>query len=442
MRLAICRREYTFFWTTLLFILSFSLPFTHSAEVHPWIHHHRLKRVAPTSFNPTPVNKVLAIVDQGNPSGVSAVSDPALSIPFTTPTLLPSLFTSISVAVPSPTSVATSSSSSSPSPPEPTLTSTSTSTPPTTHAESTSTPPSTAATPSISSTPTTTTSSSTVASTSSSPPVAIVPNASPSPTATTFIAGAGNSSPESFTSASTGPSPTSTKSSSGFFSSTGAVAGTFTVVGLVGVAGVIGVGMLVARRRHSSGSEEDMEYLDKGSEPSVDPPMREMGAHSPPIVEDESMTDAGHYAGPPMPLTTPPVVYYSDYDYSGADTQAYPVANPQYGYTVSGVQGYTQGYPAVYAQDYATHNMYSPQDYGVTFTPQAAHVDSGMPNPDEFTDVELDPAPVSSTAAAIPSALRPSVRSTPTPPHQPADPHYSIDSFYTGIVIDTPGEAL
>jgi len=198
--------------------------------------------------------------------------------------------------------------------------------------------------------------------------------------------------------------------------------------------------MLVARRR-SIRHEEDMEFLDKGP---MEPPMREMGVHSPPPVEDDSMTDAGHYAGAPMPLATPPAAYYPDYEYSGAHTQGYPAVNQHQGYAIPGGEGYAQEYPAVYIQDYTTHDTYSPQDYGITYPPRAADVGSGLPNPYEFTDVELGPASVSSTraTAAVPSAT---TGLSPTSPHQPENPHYSIDSFYTGIVVDrppSPGQAL
>ncbi|KAF9247385.1 hypothetical protein BU15DRAFT_58209 [Melanogaster broomeanus] len=329
----------------------------------------------------------------------------------------------------------TPSSSSTLSTPSPSPTSTPTRTPPTTgiSAESASNTPLTTATPTTSST--TSTSNWTVASTPSSPSVAVTAQTSPTPAPTIpIVVGSTSTSSATFASVpSITPSATAAQSSSGFFSNVGAVAGTFTVAGLVGVAAVIGGVMVIARRRRRS--------------PGVpsEPPMSEIGHQSPPIIEDETMTDAGHYGGTPMPLAAPPVTYYPDYGYPRAQRSGYSLANEP-GYTVSGGQGYTQGYPAVYVQDYATQNMYGPEDCGISYLPQAAHVDS-MPNPYEFTDVEPDLTPVPSTQATAtvdPSPLRRSANSTPTPPGQPADPHYSIDSFYTGIVVDTstPGQAL
>ncbi|KIJ70141.1 hypothetical protein HYDPIDRAFT_23281 [Hydnomerulius pinastri MD-312] len=479
MRLATCRRETTFFWTTLLFILSFSVGFTESTDTHAWGHRHRHKRATanPSTLSTGGLGSILAVGDQevpnvsppnGVPGGSQSLSMPTMPTSTPSPSVTPLTTPSVSLPTSTQTVVTPNSPSPSSSPPPP----------------KTSATPSTSLTNSASSAPAASTSvgspssSSTVApiptgaTSSSSSPVAFVPQASPSPTPTAADGSSGDSGAGSFTSVSTGPSPTSTQSSSGFFSNTGAVAGTFTAVGLLGVAGVIGVGMLIARRRRSGGYEDDMEYLDKTTNEPVEPPMRQMGAQSPPI-EDDSMTDMGHYGGAPLALTSPPAAYYPDYNYSASQAQGYPASSTQgysgmQGYAASGAQGYSTntqgyavsgaeaynvptthgyagGYPAEYEQEYPAHDMYSPQEYGIAYPPQA-EVNSGMPNPHDFADVELDPAPVSPTQAnlnSVPSALRPSVKSTP--PQSPADTHYSMDSFYAGIMPDTPhspGEAL
>lgn len=205
---------------------------------------------------------------------------------------------------------------------------------------------------------------------------------------------------------------------SSFFTNTGAVAGTFTVVGLVSIAGVIAVALLIIRRRHSRSYEEDMEYLDKSPNRSSDLPMNQV------ISADDGFTsEHGHYTASPM-VASPPTVYYPD--------NAYALHPQAFSPDPSG----SHGYPTGYTQDYAAQHIYSPDDYHIGYPPSTPHIESNMPNPHGFSDVELASTPVPPAQAAPPDVLRPSVKSAQSTPKQWENTRFSVDSFYAGIATD------
>jgi len=193
-----------------------------------------------------------------------------------------------------------------------------------------------------------------------------------------------------------------------FFSDTGAVAGTFTVIGLVGVAGVIGLGMFIAKRRHASQFDDDIEFLEK-TQFAPEPPQQPNYS-----VEDEpTLTEMGHY-GEPMAVAPPPAAYY-----------------PNYGYGTSYVPD---------AQAYYNQGVYPPAHSAAAYTLGYQE----MPNPHRIAEVDLGPTPPEGNDL---SAAQPSVR--PSTPHPVADflvmdDRLSIDSFYTGMgsSTETPGGAL
>ena len=192
------------------------------------------------------------------------------------------------------------------------------------------------------------------------------------------------------------------------------MASTFTVVGLVGIAGVIAVALLIMRRRHSRSYDEDMEYLDRTPDLSHDPPMTQ-------VTSDDGFTsDHGHYGTSPMALASPPAAYYPDHAYA-FHPQAFPASSPP-----------LHGHPAAYTQDYPAQHIYSPDGHNMTYPTSTPRVDSNMPNPHEFADVELDSSP----GPTPPNALRPSVRPSPAIPKQWGNARFSVDSFYAGIATD------
>lgn len=198
---------------------------------------------------------------------------------------------------------------------------------------------------------------------------------------------------------------------------------------------MIAVALLIARRRRSRSYEEDTEFLDKSPDLSADPPITQVTS-----VDDGTTTDHAHYGAPPMAFVTPPAAYYPDHAYA-----LHPQAFSPDVYPPTGPHGYPSPYPLASTQDYAAQHTYSPEDYDIAYPPQASRVGANMPNPYEFTDVELDSAPVPSSQPALPNALRPSIKSTPSAPNQWATPRISVDSFYAGIAKNTPstpGQAL
>ena len=98
-----------------------------------------------------------------------------------------------------------------------------------------------------------------------------------------------------------------------------------------------------------------------------------------------------------------------------------------------------------------THNtilpsISTPQKIMILHTPLRAPIATSIcPTPHSSPDVTLDSPPVRLAQTALPDALRPSVKSTPTTPTQWASTRFSVDSFYSGIVTDipvSPGQAL
>ncbi|KAH7931188.1 hypothetical protein BV22DRAFT_1027424 [Leucogyrophana mollusca] len=282
----------------------------------------------------------------------------------------------------------------------------------------------------------------------------------PAPSALSQSPESANDGIPSMTPIASSPSSTSSNSpsSSSFFSNKGAVAGTFTVVGLVGVAGIIGAGMLIARRRSSSrgGYEDDMEYLEKERGPDMHVPR----SHSP----DGGFTDMDHsgLGHSSSDLQRPPEAHlYPDHgvhmgyahntpmdddpSYYGQDARyspnTYGIEYPPgeaYGAPHQPTEAYRGG-PNPQVEEYGNvTTQFQQAEYGGTFTHQAdAHGE--MSNPHEPYLYPEPPAVAQPAAAAVPSALRPSVKhkSVMNPflqsPEQ-RDPHTSIDSFYGGIV--------
>ena len=152
--------------------------------------------------------------------------------------------------------------------------------------------------------------------------------------------------------------------------------------------------------------------------------------------DDMSSSDHTHYGAPPMSLATIPAVYYPDHAYA-----LHPQAFQAEGFP----QPVPTPYPAGYTQHYPAQYIYSPEDYDIAYPPSGPHSDFNMPNPHSSPDVTLDSPPVRLAQTALPDALRPSVKSTPTTPTQWASTRFSVDSFYSGIVTDipvSPGQAL
>jgi hypothetical protein len=210
--------------------------------------------------------------------------------------------------------------------------------------------------------------------------------------------------------------------SSRFFSNTGAVAGTFTVAGLLGVAGIIGAGMMIARRRISRSYEDDMEYLEKKPEPSLEPSQSQNFV----VGDAEESSDIDHF-GNSMEVTVPPAAHF------------YPQQDLYHGQAANSSDGYEN-------HGYYPQEVYAPHEYGIAYPPMepSAAEDpyggidetyGGMPNP--FDDA----------ASGLPAALRPSVQRSRTlipPPavfHSP-DLHHSIDSFYGSSTGASNGHAM
>lgn len=184
---------------------------------------------------------------------------------------------------------------------------------------------------------------------------------------------------------------------------------------------------MIARRRVSRSYEDDMEYLEKKPEPSVEPSQSQNF-----VVEDaEESPDIDHF-GNSMEVAVLPAAHF----YSQQDVYHGQAANSNEGYE-------TQGY---YPQEvYASHEVYAPHEYGIAYPPTELYAaqdpyggideTGGMPNPFDNDESEL------------PAALRPSVQRTRTlipPPaayHSP-DLHHSIDSFYGSSVGASNGHVM
>ncbi|KAG1783102.1 hypothetical protein EV702DRAFT_1274590 [Suillus placidus] len=423
----------TLLFTTLLFILSFTATFAESANVHGSRAHHAWRRRA--SLDVIARGQVPAYTTTQSlvlPSIPSAVTS-VLSTP-TTPTSFPSI-----LPTPQPPSAPSPSLPSPPADPLTTTSSSSTSTPAsiptsTTDANSAAIPTTSNGTPVSQSTSSQSSSSqpnsSSQSSSSAKPSTSTSTSAAAAVVATTPPAqplGITSVYTGTFTSFATGTTASSTPSStassnSGFFSNTGAVAGTFTVAGLLGVAGIIGVGMLIARRRVSRSYEDDMEYLEKKPEPSVEPSQSQNFV----VGDAEESSDIDHF-GNSMEVTVPPAAHF----YSQQDVYHGQAANSSEGYE-------NQGY---YPQD-----AYAPHEYGIAYPPTEPYaaedpyggIDEaygGMPNP--FDD----------GGSGLPAALRPSVQRTQTviaPPaaYRSPDLHHSIDSFYGSSTGASNGHAM
>lgn len=169
--------------------------------------------------------------------------------------------------------------------------------------------------------------------------------------------------------------------------------------------------MLIARRRASrSPFEDDMEYLEKKPEPSVEPSQSQNFV----VGDAEESSDIDHF-GNSMEVAVPPTAHF----YSQQDVYHGQAANSHEGYE-------NQGY---YPQ-----KTYTPHEYGIAYPPTESYTaedpyggmdetDGGMPNP--FDD----------DGSGLPAALRPSVQRARTlipPPaaYRSPDLHLSIDSFY------------
>lgn len=171
--------------------------------------------------------------------------------------------------------------------------------------------------------------------------------------------------------------------------------------------------MLIARRRMSRKYEDDMEYLEKKPEPSVEP---SQGQNF--VLEDaEESSDFDHF-GNSVEVTVPPAAHaYQQQD-----------AYLTHGQTANMSEGYEN-------QGYYPQQSYAPHEYGIAYPPMEPYaaddayggIDdayAGMPNP--FGEVTSE----------LPAALRPSGQQSRTvnlPPaaYRPQDlPHNSIDSFY------------
>lgn len=179
---------------------------------------------------------------------------------------------------------------------------------------------------------------------------------------------------------------------------------------------------MIARRRLSRSYEDDMEYLEKKPEPSVERSQSQNFV----VGDAEESSDIDHF-GNSMEVTLPPAAHF----YSQQDVYHGEAANSREGYE-------NQGY---YPQD-----VYAPHEYGIAYPPTEPYaaedpyggIDEtceGMPNP--FDDV----------GSGLPAALRPSVQRSrtlippPTAYHSP-DLHHSVDSFYGSSTGASNGHAM
>ncbi|KAG1846799.1 hypothetical protein DFJ58DRAFT_488530 [Suillus subalutaceus] len=437
MRCSHAEHARTLLFTTFLFVLSFTATLAESANVHGFRAHHAWRRRA--SLDVIARDQVPALTTPSVLPSITSALSPTVLITPTTPTSVPSVLPALqSPSVPSPSLPSPSlPSPSPPSPPANPLATTSSSSSSTPASDPTSTSATSAATPTTSNeTPVSHSTSSQSPSSQSSSSSSTKPSTStPTSAAPAVIATAPAAQPLGLTSAYTGTftsfatgttvssTPSSTPSSnSGFFSNTGAVAGTFTVAGLLGVAGIIGTGMMIARRRVSRSYEDDMEYLEKKPEPSVEPSQSQSFV----VGDAEESSDIDHF-GNSMEVTVPPAAHF----YSQQDVY--------HGQAANGSEGYEN-------QGYYPHEVYAPHEYGIAYPPTEPYaaedpyggIDEtcgGMPNP--FDDV----------GSGLPAALQPSVQRTRTliPPQAAycsPDLHHSVDSFYGSSTGASNGHAM
>ncbi|KAG2154976.1 uncharacterized protein EDB93DRAFT_127016 [Suillus bovinus] len=426
-------RILTFLFTTILFVLSFTATLAESANVHGFRAHHAWRRrapldmiardstlttqiVLPTSSITSALSSMLSAATTSLPAAVSALPSPPTLSP-SPPTLPPDPFAK------------TSSSSSSTPTSIPTSTSVTNAAIPTTSNE---TPDSQSTSSQSSSQPHSSSTSSAQPSASLSTSKSTLTSAAPVVVATTQAAQPLGLTSESgytgaFTSFATGTTDSSTPSStsssnSGFFSNTGAVAGTFTIVGLLGVAGIIGVGMMIARHRVSRSYEDDMEYLEKKLEPSVEPSQSQNF-----IVGDaEESQDMDHF-GNSMEVTVPPAAHF----YSQRDVY--------HGQAANGSEDYEN-------QGYYSQEVYTPDEYGIAYPPTEPY---GAQDPYGGIDESYGemPNPFDNDGSGLPATLRSPVQRSrtlvppPTAYHSPDHPH-SIDSFYGSSTGASSGHAM
>jgi hypothetical protein len=180
--------------------------------------------------------------------------------------------------------------------------------------------------------------------------------------------------------------------------------------------------MMIARRRISRSYEDDMEYLEKKPEPSLEPSQSQNFV----VGDAEESSDIDHF-GNSMEVTVPPAAHF------------YPQQDLYHGQAANSSDGYEN-------HGYYPQEVYAPHEYGIAYPPMepSAAEDpyggidetyGGMPNP--FDDA----------ASGLPAALRPSVQRSRTlipPPavfHSP-DLHHSIDSFYGSSTGASNGHAM
>lgn len=181
--------------------------------------------------------------------------------------------------------------------------------------------------------------------------------------------------------------------------------------------------MLIARRRGSRSYEDDMEYLEKMPEPSVEPSQNQSFV----VGDAEESSDIDHF-GNSMEVTVPPAAHF----YSQQDVYHGQAAN-------TGSEGYeNQGY---YPQD-----VYAPHDYGIAYPPAESYVAEDPYGGIDGT-YEGMPNPFDNGGSGLPAALQPSVQRARTlipPPtaYRSPDLHHSIDSFYGSSTGASNGHAM
>lgn len=180
---------------------------------------------------------------------------------------------------------------------------------------------------------------------------------------------------------------------------------------------------MIARRRRSRSYEDDMEYLEKMPEPSVEPSQNQSFV----VGDAEESSDIDHF-GNSMEVSVPPVAHF----YSQQDVYHGQAAN-------TGSEGYEN-------QGYYPQEVYAPHDYGIAYPPTEPYA---VEDPYGGIDGTYEgmPNPFDGGGSGLPAALQPSVQRARTlipPPtaYRSPDLHHSIDSFYGSSTGASNGHAM